>query len=875
LLTISFPDLKPNSQDTSAFYLQNIYQYQVFGDPNASLPSIPSALAKPLAFSPPRYTIWVNSLWFLSLTVSLSGALVATLFRNWAVQYISVIQWDPDTLPKRARMRALFAQGNPGPYIIWGTNQEHTYLHFSFLLFVAGSLIYLFNINRAVFYAVVSWVGWMTIHYTYYTSEVFFEPHHLLHTPLSTLVLSVYLSISYLVFRVFSCIPPLHGLRDKIRSHYHDLNERYSDGILKCKQSAAEEAASKPSSEIDSLILERILLTLDEDHASESFFDAIPGFCKSRLCVLPLSSSVRTKLRQALDGFLNRTFSSNLVSESAQVSRLITCLDAAHAALEPNAVLGILDNIFNGHWDKAPQSVEIGHALRLWGHRRDHELIVQQIIAHIIARVRERDDRWTTLVTEEFDVPDDVLRDSYAHGDSVLLFILIHISRESIRVGSWNFGILSSLSKFNIRNALPGIQHEFCSLWNEIAQKAGDQGPLSTSARILRDIRHLYIALHRDTDFAPTAFSASTGGLNSILERPLMYPQCDIPSHLPDSTTRVPVALVSDAVPPSTPLGVSSGTSPHQSRLRRASCPCLRPAEEAKIITGLPSPPYPSTTSEIGETSDLPTATFLGHSSSPSADGFSQDGVATAQRDTASAAKLSDPVESNNQQGPATPYVASPADVGGILSTVPASAPVEISTTPVLDKSSGTYEASSALISKSSLTASSGGLSAPESPESPPPPNVTPLPTPEPLSLVSGMSLEAPSDDATPLYAHSRKLDDNENMYLASAVLQSLVYCPPFRELFRDLDHREGGETGGGVSPLVDATVRFLDEFAYKEKSLTHQATRGKVKEDEDVKNEGEGVHSFLSTDVYDALKQKRQFIIMRVRSCAHVALCY
>ncbi|KAF8471454.1 hypothetical protein DFH94DRAFT_674474 [Russula ochroleuca] len=126
------------------------------------------------------------------------------------------------------------------------------------------------------------------------------------------------------------------------------------------------------------------------------------------------------------------------------------------------------------------------------------------------------------------------------------------------------------------------------------------------------------------------------------------------------------------------------------------------------------------------------------------------------------------------------------------------------------------------------------------------------------------MSLEAPSDDATPLYAHSRKLDDNENMYLASAVLQSLVYCPPFRELFRDLDHREGGETGGGVSPLVDATVRFLDEFAYKEKSLTHQATRGKVKEDEDVKNEGEGVHSFLSTDVYDALKQKRQFIIMR-----------
>ncbi|KAF8486237.1 hypothetical protein DFH94DRAFT_617591, partial [Russula ochroleuca] len=148
LLTVSIPDLKPNSQDTSAFYLENIYQLQVFGNPNVSHPSIPSALAKPPAFSPPRYAIWVNSLWFLSLTVSLSGALLATQFRNWAVQYISVTQRHSDTLGQRARMRALLANGNPGPYIIWGTGREPIYLHFSLLLFITGALIYLFNINR-------------------------------------------------------------------------------------------------------------------------------------------------------------------------------------------------------------------------------------------------------------------------------------------------------------------------------------------------------------------------------------------------------------------------------------------------------------------------------------------------------------------------------------------------------------------------------------------------------------------------------------------------------------------------------------------------------------------------------------------------------
>ena len=779
---------------------------------------------------------------------------MATLYRNWAVQYISVTQWDPVTLPKRVRMRALFAQGNPGPYTIWGTSQEVKYLHFSALLFFIGGLIYLFNINRTVFYAVVSWVGWMTIYYTYLTFEVFWEPYSLLHTPLSQLSLSTYLSVCYLVFRVCSCIPPLHGLRDNIRSHYRDLNKRYTDGILKGKQIAAQKTASEPSLEIDHEILERILLTLDEDCALETFFDAIPGYCKSKLSVLPLSFWVRTKIRQALDGFLSRTFSSRLVSESARVSRLITCLNAAHAALGPNAVSGILDNIFNGHWDGALQFVEIGHALRLWGHRRDHDLIVQRTIAHIIPRARERDDRWTTLVKEEFGVPDDVFRDGHANGDSVLLLILIHISRRTIRVGSWTFRILSSLSEFNIRNALPGLQHEFCLLWNEIVQTAGDQGPFGTPARVLRDIRHLYIALHRGTDFAPTAFSASTSGLNPLLEQPLMYPLCDIASHRPDSTTHVPVAL-SGAVHP---LSGSLDALPHQFTLRGGTS--LRLAEGTNIITGLPSPPDPSTTSEIGESSDLPTATFLGHSSSPSSDRISQDGVATPRPDTTS-------MESHQQQGLATSYVASLEDIGGISSTVPASVPAETSTTPVLDTSSGTHEASTAFIS-TSLLPSSSVFSAPEFPESLPPPNVPPLPTPEPFPLVSGTSPEGPSDNTTPLRSHPRKLDNNENVYLAGAVLQSLVYCPPLRELFRDVGQCEGGEIGGGATPLVDATVRFLDEFAYKEKSsMTHQAARSKPREDGDEKKEDEGVHSFLSTDVYDALMEKRQFISIRVRS--------
>jgi hypothetical protein len=847
LLTTSIPDLKPNSQDTSAFYLENIYQLQF--NTTISHPSTTPALAKPLAFSPPRYAIWVNSLWFLSLTVSLWGATLATLSRNWAVQYISVNLPPRYTPDKRARMRAIFANGNPGPYVIWGTRAETTLLHFSLLLFIAGGLIYLFNINRTVFYAVVWWVGLIIFLYALATLNVFFEPESLFHTPLSPLALRIYLGISYVVIQICSWIPPLHGLRNNIRKHYRDLSDHYSKGILIGKRKETAAIASKPSSEIDGLILERILLTLDEDRDLETFFDAIPNFCTSRLSIDP---PVQTKLQQALDRFLDRTFSSGLISESDRTVRLITCLNASHAASGPSAVSGILDNIFNRHWDEALQSVEIGHALRLWGHSRDYDLKIRQIIACIITRVRERDDRWTMLVKETFGVPDRVFRDSLAHGDSVMLSILIHVSRQAI-TGSWTPGILSSLSNFDIRNTLPGLQHDFCTLWNEIARESRNQRTSSTPAKILCEIRHLYISLHQDTDAA--------------------HPLCDIASHHPDSAT----PTVSDGIPSPTQPDDLPDPSPYQSTLGGSA------AEDMTIITGPPSPPDPSTTSEIGETSQPPTAVFPVCSYPPSSDRSPQDGVAMAQPDTTSTATLSHPPETNKQQGPATPHVAPLADTGGIPSTVPTPAPVSASTPPALNKSSATYEASPAFISKSSFPTSSSNFSAPDSPESPPPPHVPPLPDARPFPLLSGMSPKGPSDNATLHRLHPRKLVNNGNMYLANAVLQSLVYCPPFRDLFRDqgrlVGHREGGETGGGATPLIDATVSFLNELAYKEKSsLTQQAARGKMRETEDGKKEGDGVHSFLSlaTDIYDTMKEKRQFTVMRVCSLARaVTFCY
>jgi ubiquitin carboxyl-terminal hydrolase 10 len=83
------------------------------------------------------------------------------------------------------------------------------------------------------------------------------------------------------------------------------------------------------------------------------------------------------------------------------------------------------------------------------------------------------------------------------------------------------------------------------------------------------------------------------------------------------------------------------------------------------------------------------------------------------------------------------------------------------------------------------------------------------------------------------------------------------------------------------VTPLIYATIRFLDEFAYKEKpSLTkpdpEKAPKGKAKEDDADNEENGDVDSLMPTYVYDAMKEKRRFVNMKVRSYARaVAFCH
>ncbi|KAG2150677.1 uncharacterized protein EDB93DRAFT_1103385 [Suillus bovinus] len=127
--------------------------------------------------------------------------------------------------------------------------------------------------------------------------------------------------------------------------------------------------------------------------------------------------------------------------------------------------------------------------------------------------------------------------------------------------------------------------------------------------------------------------------------------------------------------------------------------------------------------------------------------------------------------------------------------------------------------------------------------------------------------LNSGGSSAAPIRIRPRGLVNSGNLCFANAVLQVLVYCPPFWRFFTDLG-RLHQPTEESKTPLVDATIRFIREFTPKErapvegkgKGVERYGSNGLVHEEvhEDI------MDSFMPTYVHDALKEKKRFDHMR-----------
>ncbi len=195
---MSIQDSRPNPQDTSNLYLASIYQ--TIGDLNRSNISSPLPSFPP-PFSPPYYAAWVNALWLLSLAISISCALLATLLQQWARTYLKFTQarYSPH---KRARIRTFFFERAEKFHLPRLAEALPTLLHVSMFLFGVSMVVFACNVNSTGFKLVLSTVGFGTALDVYLTLIPIFRHDNPYRTPLSFPAWHIVTGISYVICRV-------------------------------------------------------------------------------------------------------------------------------------------------------------------------------------------------------------------------------------------------------------------------------------------------------------------------------------------------------------------------------------------------------------------------------------------------------------------------------------------------------------------------------------------------------------------------------------------------------------------------------------------------------------------------------------------------
>jgi hypothetical protein len=507
LLAVTVQDIRPNLQITSAFYLARINQ-QLSKQLNEPQHPIPTSLSNNPAqsFSAPTSAVWVNGLWFLSLVISLTCGLMATLIQQWARRYLEVA-YPPYSPARQARIRAFYSAGVEDLHVSWTVEALPTLLHISFFLFFAGLAVFLFNVHPAIFGVVTAWIGICVILYACLT----FLPIIRKNSPYSG-PLSLFLSF---------CLAGMRHVFLKLFEKYR----RNSDSAIhrvqffsRSMRWTAEEFALRLHHNIDYHALLWTFKSLDEDGERQEFFEGLLGLCSSKAVPNALQDFIKPNARMLaneLIELMNRTLSSNLVSESVKQNRITICtkvIGTTHLIRDWTFLCRVLLE----DWHRFLRCVEFGiFAQKLMNNLdRVTALSAQCSAAAVISNVRERDENWYQLVSGQLNIPRPLLSRYLSHGDSILLVNLMSIVRRIVQAYSGSSEhqqsdlvrvtskTLKYVCKLDVNHTVPELQHEFCDLWNLLAERAeNDERPRvkCITETVLEHIRKLYDALHQGT----------------------------------------------------------------------------------------------------------------------------------------------------------------------------------------------------------------------------------------------------------------------------------------------------------------------------------------------------------------------------------------
>ena len=259
----------------------------------------------PLSNSPDNLpaAVRVNVLWLLSLAISITCALLATLIQQWCRRYMA-LSYLHDMPHERARVRTFLFTGMEYFRMRQAVEAIPMLLHTSVFLFFAGLVDFFFLANNTVAWVFIGWLGLFASVYAAMTvvpNVLFSCPYR---TPFTGLLwrLSHMLVVIALIFTdtfaggldgflrhswglwgrisrgVSSSIPPLLDRR-KLAKQIATHKDWFSKGLHRHVVSNAIDAAS--SVDRDALIW--TLSRLDEDKEVEDYISRIPGFFDSRV----------------------------------------------------------------------------------------------------------------------------------------------------------------------------------------------------------------------------------------------------------------------------------------------------------------------------------------------------------------------------------------------------------------------------------------------------------------------------------------------------------------------------------------------------------------------------------------------------------------
>jgi hypothetical protein len=259
----------------------------------------------PLSNSPPNLpsAIRINILWLLSLGISLTCALLATLIQQWCRRYMA-LSYLHDMPHERARVRTFLFTGMEHFRMTKAVEAIPMLLHISVFLFFAGLVEFFLLSNNTVAWVFIGWVGLFVSVYAAMTivpNIIFSCPYR---TPFTGFLwrLSHLLAVITLVFtdafttsldgflrhswglwgRIYrgasTSIAPLLD-REKLVKQITTHKHWFSEGLHRRVVANAIDASS--SVDRDALIW--TLSKLDEDKEVEDYVSRIPGFFDSRV----------------------------------------------------------------------------------------------------------------------------------------------------------------------------------------------------------------------------------------------------------------------------------------------------------------------------------------------------------------------------------------------------------------------------------------------------------------------------------------------------------------------------------------------------------------------------------------------------------------